>query len=168
VNILQSLKANAPPPSGSCIAVVTSAPQAINDFRRRGVRFVLEVTEGHGSGRRARIELIIELKAGGNRARMLSDYLALEQWCDCLGVDSATTLTELIGKLRDAAVGKRVEFELDCRRWSGGVDVSLIGVRLARERRDQHHGASGAARARGQATHTLGARQGDEIRSDAE
>ena len=62
---------------------------------------------------------------------MLSDHLALEMWCDCLGVDSASTLTELIAKLRDAAVGKRVEFELSCRRWNGGVDIHLISVRLA-------------------------------------
>jgi hypothetical protein len=62
---------------------------------------------------------------------VLSDLLALEMWCHCLGVDSAVTLTELIGKLRDAAVGKRIEFELDCHRWKGGVDVHLIGVRLA-------------------------------------
>ena len=62
---------------------------------------------------------------------MLSDLLALEAWIDALGVDTAATPTELIAKLRDAAVGKRVEFELDCHRWKGGVDVYLIGVRLA-------------------------------------
>ena len=131
MNIIQSLKANALPPSGVNIGVVTGAPHAINDFRRRGVRFVIEIVEGAASGRRATIELITELKIGGNRSRMLSDYSALEKWCDCLGVDSAVTLTELIGKLRDAAVGKRIEFELDCHRWKGGVDVHLIGVRLA-------------------------------------
>jgi hypothetical protein len=87
--------------------------------------------EGPSSGRRATVELITELKVGGNRARMLSDHLALEMWCDCLGVDSASTLTELIAKLRNAAVGKRVEFELNCHRWSRGVDVYLISVRPA-------------------------------------
>lgn len=131
MNIVESLKTNAPPPSGVYIGVVTGAPQAINDVRRRGVRFVIEVTEGPASGRRAIIELIIELKVGGHRARMLSDHLALEAWCDCLGVDTASTPTELIAKLRDAALDKRVEFELDCRRWKGGVDVYLVGVRLA-------------------------------------
>ena len=62
---------------------------------------------------------------------MLSDHLALEAWCIALGVDEASTPTELITKLRDAAVGKRVEFELDCHRWKGGVDVHLISVRPA-------------------------------------
>jgi hypothetical protein len=130
-NIVESLRINAPPASGVYIGVVTDAPQAINDSRRRGVRFALEVAEGPARGRRVTVELVIELKVGGNRARMLSDCLALEMWCDCLGVDSAATLTELIAKLRAAAAGKQVEFELDCRRWKGGVDVYLIGVRLA-------------------------------------
>jgi hypothetical protein len=131
MNLVESIKTATPPPSGGYIGVVTGAPQAINDSRRRGVRFVIEIAEGTTIGRRATIELTTELKVGGNRARMLSDHLALEMWCDCLGVDSAVTLTELIAKLRDAAVGKRVEFELDCRRWKGGVDVYLIGARLA-------------------------------------
>ena len=131
MNVVDNLKPNTPPASGVHIAVVTGSPQPVNDFRRRGVRFVIEVAEGPASGRRAVIELIIELKAGGNRSRMLSDHLALEMWCDCLGVDSATTLVELIAKLRDAAAGKRVEFELDCHRWKRGVDVYLVGVRLA-------------------------------------
>jgi hypothetical protein len=131
MSVVGELKANSPPPSGLYVCAVTGSPQVINDFRRRGVRFVIEVTEGPASGRRVTIELVIELKVGGNRARLLSDHLALEMWCDCLGVDSAATLTKLIAKLRDAAVGKRVEFELDCRRWKGGVDVYLIGVRLA-------------------------------------
>ena len=48
-----------------------------------------------------------------------------------LGVHTAERPTELIAKLRDAAVGKRLEFEPDCRRWKGGVDVYLTGVRLA-------------------------------------
>jgi hypothetical protein len=131
VNIVESLRANTPPASGVYIGVVTGAPQAINDFRRRGVRFVIEVAEGPASGRRASVELITELKVGGNRARMLSDHLALEMWCNCFAIDSAATLTELIAKLRDAALDRRVEFELDCHRWKGGVDVYLIGVRLA-------------------------------------
>jgi hypothetical protein len=131
MNIVESIKKATPPPSGVYIGVVTGAPQAINDFRRRGVRFVIEVAEGPISGRQATVELILELKVGGSRARMLSDHLALEMWCDCLGVASAATLSELIGRLRDAAVGKRVGFELECRRWKGGVDVYLIGVRLA-------------------------------------
>ena len=131
MNVVESLKVNTPPPSGVYTCVVTGAPQAINDFRRRGVRFVLEVAEGPASGRRATVELVTELKVGGNRSRLLSDLLALEMWFDCLGVDSAATWTELVGKLRDAAVGKRIEFELDCHRWKGGVDVHLIGVRLA-------------------------------------
>jgi hypothetical protein len=131
VNVVQDLKANTPPTSGVYIGVVTGTPQPINDYRRRGVRFVVEVAEGPSSGRRATVEMIIELKVGGNRARMLSDHLALEAWCLALGVDDASTLTELIAKLRDAAVGRRVEFELNCRRWNGGVDVHLISVRLA-------------------------------------
>jgi hypothetical protein len=129
--VVVDFKANTPPASGVYIGVVTGAPQTINDLRRRGIRFVIEVAEGPASGRRATVELILELKVGGNRSRMLSDHLALEMWCDCLGVDSAATLTELIAKLRHAAVGKRVEFEIECRRWKGGVDVYLIGVRLA-------------------------------------
>jgi hypothetical protein len=131
MNILESIKTATPPPSGAYIGVITGTPQVINDFRRRGVRFVIEVAEGPTSGRQATVELTIELKVGGNRARLLSDHLALEMWCDCLGVDSAETLTELIAKLSDAAIGRRVEFELDCHRWKGGVDVYLIGVRLA-------------------------------------
>jgi hypothetical protein len=131
VNVVESLRTNTPPPSGVYIGAVTGAPQPINDSRRRGVRYVIEVAEGPASGRRATVELTTELKVGGNRARMLSDHLALEAWCLALGVDNAATLTELIAKLRDAALGKRVEFELDCRRWQGGVDVYLIGVRLA-------------------------------------
>ena len=131
MNVVQDLKANTPPPSGVYIAAVTGAPQPINDTRRRGVRFVIEVVEDPGSGHRAAVELTTELKVGGNRAGMLSDHLTLEMWCDCLGVDSASTLTELIAKLRDAAVGKRVEFELNCRRWNGGVEIRLISVRLA-------------------------------------
>ena len=77
MNIVEALKTNAPPPSGVYIAVITGAPQAINDSRRRGVCFVLEVAEGPARGRRATVELITELKVGGNRARMLSDHLAL-------------------------------------------------------------------------------------------
>jgi hypothetical protein len=92
---------------------------------------VLEVAEGPFRGRRVTVELITELKVGGNRARMLSDHQALEVWITALGVESAETPAELIAKLRDAAINKRVEFELDCRRWKGGVDVYLIGVRLA-------------------------------------
>jgi hypothetical protein len=130
MNIVESIKTNSPLLSGAYVGAVTSAPQVINDSRRRGVRFVIEVAEGPTSGRQATVELIFELKVGGNRARMLSDHLAVEMWCDCLGVDSAATVSELIGKLRDAALGKRVEFELECRRWKGGVDVYLIGVRL--------------------------------------
>jgi hypothetical protein len=131
VNVVQDLKAKAPPPSGVYIGVVTGALQAINDVRRRGVRFVIEIVEGPSRGRRATVELITELKVGGHRARMLSDHLALGAWIDALGVESAASPTELMAKLRDAAVGKRVEFELDCRRWTGGVDVYLTGVRLA-------------------------------------
>jgi hypothetical protein len=131
MNVVQGLKGNTPPPSGAYIAAVTGAPQPINDSRRRGVRFVIEIVEGPNSGRRATIELITELKVGGNRSRMLSDHLALEAWSLALGVDTASTLTELVAKLRDAAVGKRVEFELNCHRWSRGVDVYLVGVRLA-------------------------------------
>ena len=130
-NIVDDLNANTPPPSGVYIGVVAGAPQPINDFRRRGVRFVLEVAEGPFRGRRVTVELITELKVGGNRARMLSDHQALEAWITALGVESAETPAELIAKLRDAAINKRVEFELDCRRWKGGVDVYLIGVRLA-------------------------------------
>ena len=131
MNVVQDLKANTPPPSGVYIGAVTGTPQAINDSRRRGVRFAIDIVEGPNRGRRATVELIAELKVGGNRARMLSDHLALEMWCDCLGVDSASTLTELIAKLRDAATDKRVEFELGCHRWARGVDVYLISVRLA-------------------------------------
>jgi hypothetical protein len=131
VNIVETIKAQAPPPSGVYVGAVIGAPQAINDSRRRGVRFVIEVVEGPVSGRRATVELIVELKVGGNRSRMLSDHLALEAWCFALAIDSAETPVELIAKLRDAAVGKRVEFELDCHRWRGGVDVYLVGVRLA-------------------------------------
>ena len=77
MNVVESIKAQAPPPSGVYIGVVTGAPQAINDSGRKGVRFVIEVAEGPTSGRRATVELITELKVGGNRARMLSDHVAL-------------------------------------------------------------------------------------------
>jgi hypothetical protein len=131
MNIVESLKVNTPPPSGVYIGVVTGEPHAINDSRRRGVRFVLEVAEGPFRGHRVTVELTTELKAGGNRARMLSDHQALGAWISTLGVESAETPAELIAKLRDAALDKRVEFTLDCHRWRGGVDVYLIGVRLA-------------------------------------
>jgi hypothetical protein len=130
-NIVETIKLGAPPPSGVYVGVVAGVPQAINDSRRRGVRFTLEVVEGPASGRRTAVELITELKVGGNRARVLSDHLALEAWCNALVVDAASTLTELVTKLRDAAAGKRLEFEIECRRWAGGVDVHLIGVKLA-------------------------------------
>jgi hypothetical protein len=84
-----------PESRGVYVGAVRGAPQPINDFRRRGVRFAIEVVEGRASGRRATVELITEVKVGGNRSRMLSDYSALEMWCDCLGVDSAVTLIEL-------------------------------------------------------------------------
>jgi hypothetical protein len=131
VNVVDAIKANAPPPSGAHIGVVIGTPQAINDSRRAGVRFVIEIVEGPASGRRGTVELVTGLKVGGNRARMLSDCLAVQAWCDCVGVDTAATPTELIAKLRDAGAGKRLEFELNCHRWQGGVDVYLIGVRLA-------------------------------------
>ena len=92
---------------------------------------MLEIAEGGFRGRRVTIELITELKVGGNRARMLSDHQALGAWISALGVESAETPTEHIAKLRDAAVGKRVEFELDCHRWKGGMNVYLVAVRLA-------------------------------------
>jgi hypothetical protein len=131
VSVLEKLKANTPPPSGGYVCAVTGATRPINDSRREGVRFVLEVAEGTATGRRAAVELITNLKVGGNRSRLLSDSLALEAWCDCLGVDDAETPVELITKLREAAVGKRIEFELSLHRWRGGVDVYLVGVRLA-------------------------------------
>jgi hypothetical protein len=131
VNIVENIKTNAPPPSGAYVGVVIGAPQAINDSRRTGVRFVIEIAEGSARGRRATVELVTELKVGGNRARMLSDHLALQAWCDCLGVKAASTPTDLIAKLRDAGAGKRLEFELNCHRWQGGVNVYLVGVRLA-------------------------------------
>jgi hypothetical protein len=131
VNIVPSLRANTPPPSGVYIGVVTGEPHAINDSRRSGARFVIEITEGPMQGRRVPVELITELKPGGNRARMLSDHLALGAWITVLGVESAETPTELIVKLREAAVGKRVEFELECNRWKNFINIYLIGVRLA-------------------------------------
>lgn len=131
MNIVDAIKANAPPPSGAYIGVVTGAPKAINDSRRAGVRFVIEIAEGSARGRRATIELVTELKVGGNRARMLSDHLALEAWCDALGINTASSPHDLIAKLRDAGAGKRIEFELNCHRWNGGLDVYLVGVRLA-------------------------------------
>jgi hypothetical protein len=92
---------------------------------------VLEIAEGPFCGRRAPVELITELKPGGNRARMLSDHQALGAWITALSVESAETPTELIVKLRDAAVGKRVEFELECNRWKNFINIYLVGVRLA-------------------------------------
>jgi hypothetical protein len=130
-NIVDDLNANTPPPSGPYICVVTGAPKPINDSRRAGVRFVLEIAEGAFRGRRVTIELVTELKVGGNRARMLSDHQALGAWITALGVESAETPTELIAKLREAAVGKRVEFELECNRWKNLINIYLIGVRLA-------------------------------------
>jgi hypothetical protein len=130
VSVLEKLKANTPPASGAYVGAVTGAPRPINDSRREGVRFVLEVTEGTATGRQATVELITNLRVGGNRSRLLSDSLALEAWCNCLGVDDAETPVELITKLREAAVGKRVEFELSLHRWSRGVDVYLTTVRL--------------------------------------
>jgi hypothetical protein len=131
MDFIQSLKANTPAPSGVYVGAVIGEPRPINDERRQGARFTIGITEGPMQGRRVSIELITELKVGGHRARLLSDLQALESWINVVGIDTAERPTELIAKLRDAAVGKRVEFELDCRRWKGGVDVYLIGVRLA-------------------------------------
>ena len=96
MDLVGSIKAQAPLPSGVYVGIVTGAPQPINDLRRRGVRFVLEVVEGPARGRRATAELVTELKVGGNRARMLSDHQALAAWIDALGVTSAATPTELL------------------------------------------------------------------------
>jgi hypothetical protein len=131
MDFVESLKANTPPPSGVYVGAVIGEPGAINDVRHRGARFTIEITEGPMQGRRVPIELITELKAGGNRARLLSDVQSLGAWITALRVQSAETPVELIVKLRDAAVGKRVEFEIECNRWKGRVYVSLIGVRLA-------------------------------------
>jgi hypothetical protein len=131
MDFIQSLKASTPPPTGVYVGAVIGEPRPINDERRRGARFTIEITEGPMQGRRVPIELIAELKVGGNRARLLSDHQALAAWITALGVESAETPTELIAKLRDAAVGKRVEFELECNRWKNFINIYLIGVRLA-------------------------------------
>jgi hypothetical protein len=131
MDFIQSLKANTPPPSGVYVGAVIGEPRPINDERRRGARFTIEITEGPMQGRRVLIELTTTLKGVGDRSRLLSDLRVLESWILALGVDTAERPTELIAKLRDAAIGKRVEFELKCNPWKGRVYINLIGVRLA-------------------------------------
>ena len=132
MDFIQSLKANTPPPSGVYVGAVIGEPRPINDERRRAARFTIEIVEGPMRFRRVPIELTVELKGvGGNRARLLSDLQALESWINVVGVDTAERPTELIAKLRDAAVGKRVEFELECNRRKNFVNIYLIGVRIA-------------------------------------
>ena len=131
MDFIQSLKANAPPPSGVYVGVVTGEPRPINDERRRGARFTIEITEGPMQGRRVLIELTTTLKGAGDRNRLLSDLRALELWINVVGVDTAERPTELIAKLRDGAIGKRLEFELKCNPWKGRIYINLVGVRLA-------------------------------------
>ncbi len=51
-------------------------------------------------------------------------------WCEALSVDNANSLTELIEKLRQAALGRRVEFTLQRNDWRGGVELNLTSVRV--------------------------------------
>jgi hypothetical protein len=131
MNIVETIKFRAPLAAGRYIAAGADLPKPreISDRGRQGVSFTLKVVEGAAKSRLAAVEIVVQAKDGARRAARDLDVLAM--WCDALGVDSASTLTELIGKLRAAAVGKRVEFELGCHRWSGGVDVYIAGVRLA-------------------------------------
>jgi hypothetical protein len=132
MNFAESLKTNTPPPSGIYTCAVVGEPTVINDSKRRGVRFTLEITEGPYLGRRALIQLVTHLEVGGYRPQLLNDLKVIESWRNCLGVDVVDeTVTEFIAKLRDASVEKRVEFEFDCRRWRNKVDIYLVGVRLA-------------------------------------
>jgi hypothetical protein len=57
MDFIQSLKTNAPPPSGVYVGAVIGEPRPINDERRRGARFTIEITEGSMRGRRVPIEL---------------------------------------------------------------------------------------------------------------
>jgi hypothetical protein len=52
-------------------------------------------------------------------------------WVNCLSVDNAASLIELLEKLRQAAIGKRLEFALQRNEWRGGVKLQLTAVRLA-------------------------------------
>jgi hypothetical protein len=129
-NVVNAIKFRAPLASGAYIAVIADAPKPreIDDPDRRGVSFTLKVLEGDAKGRLAAIELLVQARRGARRVDR--DLLVLDQWCDCLGVDSATTLTELIAKLRDAAGGKRVEFAILRNEWRGGVELQLTAIRV--------------------------------------
>ncbi len=130
MNVVETIKFRAPLPSGCYIAAVADSPKprVINDHGRPGVSLALKVVEGDAKGRMAVVELLVH--PIGNR-RVDRDLDVLSTWCDCLGVDSADTLIELIEKLRDAAAGKRLEFTLRRNEWAGGIELHLTSVRCA-------------------------------------
>jgi hypothetical protein len=131
VNIRETIKYRSPLPSGSYIAIIADVPKPreISDPARgrQGISLALRVAEGDAQGRLASFDLIIQ--PHGYRADR--DLLVLDQWCDCLGVDSADSLTELIEKLQKAGIGKRLEFTIQRNEWQGGVSVALTAVRVA-------------------------------------
>ena len=131
MNIVETIKFRAPLTDGCYIAVIADAPRPreINDRGRHGVSFTLKVIEGDAKGRLAAIDLIVQ---ASNR-RVDRDLEVLAMWCDCLGVDSAASLIELMAKLQKAAIGKRLEFTIQRNDWRGGVDLHLTAVRLAPE-----------------------------------
>jgi hypothetical protein len=131
VNVVESIKFRAPLPSGCYIAVIADSPKprAIDERGRVGVSLTLKVMEGDAKGRMAAIELIIQASSGASR--VARDLDLLKMWCDCLGAGSATSLVELVEKLRQAATGKRLEFTLQRNDWAGGVQLNPTSVRIA-------------------------------------
>jgi hypothetical protein len=129
--VVDAIKFRAPLQSGGYIAAVADAPKprVINEPKRNGITFTLKVLEGDVKGRIATIDLLVQ--ASGNHHCVYRDLLVLDQWCDCLAVDSADSLVELVGKLQQAALGKRLEFTLLRSEWRGGVELQLTSVRVA-------------------------------------
>ena len=91
--------------------------------------------EGECAGRVADVDFIIDLKGGEReheRARVNRDLKVLAMWCDALGVegDGIETPIALIMALRQAAIGKRVEFTFKCNEWDGGIQIAVTAVRV--------------------------------------
>ena len=129
-NVLETIRYRAPLQGGGYIAVIADLPKPreINDRGRIGVNFTIKVVEGDAKGRMAALELLVQADRGQRRVDRDLDVLSV--WSSVLSVDSAGSLVELMEKLKQAAVGKRVEFTLQRNEWGGGIDTVITAVRV--------------------------------------
>jgi hypothetical protein len=129
-NIVEALKTRALVPSGSYIAEVAEQPRPkpITSYGREGVGFFLKILEGEFADRLAPVDLFAN--APQNDSRIHHDVIFLTAWVDLLGVKEASRLTELIGRLRKAGEGKRLEFKLQRQTWNGRTELRLTEARL--------------------------------------